>query len=80
MSTIPIRPARPRFRRTCINQRYYPLHIIQLFRDICGHGRGDFRALVNAPEVIVQEVQRQHVDVIVDLLRERICETREPTV
>ena len=53
---------------------------MQRFRYTRCHGRGDFRAFVDTAEVVVQEVQRQHLDVIVDLRRERIRQTREATV
>ncbi len=57
---------RTALRGSLVNQGHDPLHIPQGIGDASGHRRGDAKALVNANEVLPDEVEHRRVAVVVD--------------
>ena len=51
---------------------------MQLIRNASGHCRGAFQRLVDANEIVVNEIQTQHVQVVFQLLAETVCQASEP--
>lgn len=54
-----VRTARPRLRRVGIDQRYDIFHRPELVRDAGSHCRGNAQRLVDAAEIVVDEVKGQ---------------------
>src|SRR3546814_957744 len=69
--------------QTCalpIYQADDPFHVVQGIGDTSSHRRGQTaKALVLTAEVVMDEVQRQHVEVVLQLLAESVGQAGEPT-
>jgi hypothetical protein len=60
-----------------VDERHNVFHVPQAIRDTDGHRRGHAERLVHAAEIVKHEVERQGVNVVVDLAAERIREPRQ---
>src|SRR3546814_3808302 len=74
------RTARAGVRGAGVDQADDPCHVVQGIGDTSSHRRGQTaKALVLTAEVVMDEVQRQHVEVVLQLLAESVGQAGEPT-
>src|SRR3546814_1640125 len=75
-----VRTARAGLRGAVFDQADDPFHVVQGIGDTSSHRRGQTaKALVLTAEVVMDEVQRQHVEVVLQLLAESVGQAGEPT-
>ena len=59
------------------HQFYYKLDSMRCIAQACLHCRSHFQAFVNTAKVVVNEIQGKHVNVVINLLAEAVCQSGE---
>src|SRR4029079_17376329 len=78
LAPLLVRPARSRNRGHFVHLRHYVLQRPQGFAYASGHCRGHFQRFVDAAEIVEHEIERNRVNVVVELLAESVREPGEP--